>query len=342
MTTEILGAPPASSDQILLEPDVPSLPHTPNSGRSGDPETAPFAETFARRPTVPRRGLLPGTRVWATTAAAAALTGAGAMTLPLLASIDLTSDQAEPSSAVAVATPDGRATVTVSPAPSGKPDGPAAPGRERDSAPAPWAGGPFVPVAPGGRAPAPGGAVAEESPHTATNSPAGDQGQQQTRSPASGGSGGGAKSAQDAPANQTRDQPAGTTVPGVLLVGAASGRCIDVTDSQNGKGRSGTRLQIWTCSPQDNQKWSFQSDGTVRSLGMCMNVAGGSTQSGAAIQLATCNGGPGQQFYLAAAGDLVNRAADKCVDVLDKGTASGTKLQLWTCKGSSNQKWRTA
>ncbi|MDX3850177.1 ricin-type beta-trefoil lectin domain protein [Streptomyces sp. AK02-01A] len=323
---------------------MPSLSHTPNSGRSGDPEAAPFAETFARRPTVPRRGLLPGTRVWATTAAAAALTGAGVMTLPLLASIDLTSDPAEPSSAVAVASPDGRANTAVSPAPSGKPDGPAAPGRERDSAPAPWAGGPFVPVAPGGRAPAPGsGAVAGQSPDTAPASGATDQGQKQTLSPgstAAGGTAGSGKPARDAPVDQTRDQSLNVSAPGVPLVGAASGRCIDVTDSQNGVGRSGTRLQIWTCSPQDNQKWSFRSDGTVRSLGMCMNVAGGSTQSGAAIQLATCNGGPGQQFYLAAAGDLVNRAADKCVDVLDKGTASGTALQLWTCKGSSNQKWR--
>ena len=127
-----------------------------------------------------------------------------------------------------------------------------------------------------------------------------------------------------------------------MLVGWGSGRCIDVTDAQSGSAASGTRLQIWGCAGSSNQRWSFQSDGTVRSLGKCMTVAGNSTASGAAIQLATCNGGPGQQFYLAGAGDLVNRAADRCVDVLDKGTADGTKLQLWTCAGTSNQKWSKA
>ncbi|MDX3575154.1 ricin-type beta-trefoil lectin domain protein [Streptomyces sp. ID05-47C] len=129
-------------------------------------------------------------------------------------------------------------------------------------------------------------------------------------------------------------------VPGQLIIGQASDRCVDVTDSQDGKGRDGTPLQIYDCSGTANQKWVFNGDGTVRSLGMCMDVAWGSREDGAVIQLARCSGNPAQQFVMSAAGDLVNPQADKCVDVKDSGTGNESKLQLWTCSGTPNQKWR--
>ncbi|MFG3513621.1 ricin-type beta-trefoil lectin domain protein [Streptomyces bobili] len=129
-------------------------------------------------------------------------------------------------------------------------------------------------------------------------------------------------------------------VPGQLIIGQASDRCVDVTDSQDGKGRDGTPLQIRDCSGTANQKWVFNGDGTVRSLGMCMDVAWGSREDGAVIQLARCSGNPAQQFVMSTAGDLVNPQADKCVDVKDGGTGNESKLQLWTCSGTPNQKWR--
>ncbi|MEU9666124.1 ricin-type beta-trefoil lectin domain protein [Streptomyces bobili] len=129
-------------------------------------------------------------------------------------------------------------------------------------------------------------------------------------------------------------------VPGQLIIGQASDRCVDVTDSQDGEGRDGTPLQIYDCSGTANQKWVFNGDGTVRSLGMCMDVAWGSREDGAVIQLARCSGNPAQQFVMSTAGDLVNPQADKCVDVKDNGTGNESKLQLWTCSGTPNQKWR--
>ncbi|MBK3631280.1 RICIN domain-containing protein, partial [Streptomyces sp. MBT49] len=89
-----------------------------------------------------------------------------------------------------------------------------------------------------------------------------------------------------------------------------------------------------------NQKWVFKSDGTVRSLGLCMDVAWGSKEDGAVIQVANCSGNPAQQWVLSQYGDLVNPQADKCIDAKDNGTGNGTKLQLWTCSGTSGQKWR--
>lgn len=78
----------------------------------------------------------------------------------------------------------------------------------------------------------------------------------------------------------------------------------------------------------------------MRSLGLCMDVAWGSRDDGAVIQVARCSGNPAQQFVLSTAGDLVNPQADKCVDVKDNGTGNGARLQLWTCAGTPNQKWR--
>ena len=107
------------------------------------------------------------------------------------------------------------------------------------------------------------------------------------------------------------------------------------------KGADGSPLQIWDCNGRNWQKWDFRPDGTIRSMGLCMDVAWGSAQNGAAIQLAVCSGNPAQQFRLNSSNDLVNPQANKCVDVKDQKTGNGTRLQLWDCNGQDNQKWST-
>ncbi|WP_329295647.1 RICIN domain-containing protein [Streptomyces sp. NBC_01455] len=120
----------------------------------------------------------------------------------------------------------------------------------------------------------------------------------------------------------------------------ASGRCIDVVD---GKAVQGARLMISSCSPvAASQRWVFASDGSMRGLGMCVQLADGSTADGTDVELARCNGGAVQRFTLNSHHDLVSGFADKCADVRDNGTANGTRLQLWSCAGTDNQKWSTA
>ncbi|MFD8820344.1 hydrogenase expression protein, partial [Streptomyces sp. NPDC059627] len=60
----------------------------PSADRPGT-TTGRFGDTFARRPAVPRRGLVPGVRVWATVGAAAGLTVVAALAVPLLSRVDL-------------------------------------------------------------------------------------------------------------------------------------------------------------------------------------------------------------------------------------------------------------
>ncbi|MEU1401262.1 RICIN domain-containing protein, partial [Streptomyces sp. NPDC005728] len=167
--------------------------------------------------------------------------------------------------------------------------------------------------------------------------PAGTSGGSGGGSDPSGSGGDGGTSTGTKPDPKPRQPPQAV---GQLIIGQASNRCIDVPDAQNGKGKDGTQLQLRDCAGTANQKWDFRGDGTLRSVGMCMDVAWGSKDDGAHIQLARCSGNPAQQFVLSQAGDLVNPQANKCVDAMDNGTGNGTKLQLWTCSGTPNQKWR--
>ncbi|GAA3692856.1 ricin-type beta-trefoil lectin domain protein [Nonomuraea antimicrobica] len=71
--------------------------------------------------------------------------------------------------------------------------------------------------------------------------------------------------------------------------------------------------------------------------GKCVDVAGGSSADGAAVQLYACNGTAAQQWTRPGDGTL--RALGKCLDVVGNGTADGSMLQLWSCTGGANQQW---
>ncbi|MCZ4124707.1 RICIN domain-containing protein [Streptomyces sp. H39-S7] len=284
------------------------MPSLPSKQSAEHPESSEprFSDTFARRPTVPRRGLLPGRRVWATTLAVAAVVGISVLTVPLISHIDLTMETAAADRPV-VAEP-SRAT----PAPTTSAASPRETSGVTQSRPqAPVQPPAAVPNGPGAVAPAPPAAQPQSRPRTGPAAPA------PTKAPA--------------------PKPKPTVAPGSTVVGTGSGRCITVP---GGKGTDGLGLQIGTCTGANSQRWEFQSDGTVRSMGYCMDVAWGSSNDGAVIQLARCSGNPAQRFIMSGAGDLVNPQANKCVDVKNNATASGTGLQLWTCSGTPNQKWR--
>ncbi|MCX4460796.1 ricin-type beta-trefoil lectin domain protein (plasmid) [Streptomyces sp. NBC_01340] len=148
------------------------------------------------------------------------------------------------------------------------------------------------------------------------------------------------KSGSKGATSQTRSTPATTSthveVAGDMIVGYGSSRCVGVSAHA---GTDGSPLTLQGCADEAWQKWVFASDGSVRSMGMCLDIAYASTDNGATIQLARCNGGWAQKFTLNSSHDLVNTQIGKCVDAKDMGTAAGTRLQLWECGGTSNQKW---
>ncbi|MER6006955.1 ricin-type beta-trefoil lectin domain protein [Nonomuraea angiospora] len=93
-----------------------------------------------------------------------------------------------------------------------------------------------------------------------------------------------------------------------------------------------TATFTWSGTPGGNPAGAITGLG-----GKCVDVAGGSSADGAAVQLYTCNGTAAQQWTRPGDGTL--RALGKCLDVVDRGTADGSKLQLWSCSGGANQQW---
>nr|WSX75680.1 ricin-type beta-trefoil lectin domain protein [Streptomyces sp. NBC_00899] len=240
----------------------------------------------------------------------------------------------------------------------GKGDAPGPRTQHIDAAAAPTAGSDGLPLpSPSSSAAAPhkGGApevtphVTRGHPHQGSPSQPGSSPSSRVARPASGQStalsGGkapagtasgatGSKAPTTAPVHAPATAP--TAVPGDTIVSYASSLCVGVSAR---KGADGSPLALQGCAGKAWQKWVFASDGSVRSMGLCMDIANASTDDGATIQLARCNGGWAQQFNLNSSLDLANTRLGMCVDAKDMGTAAGTPLQLWECEGTSNQKW---
>ena len=109
--------------------------------------------------------------------------------------------------------------------------------------------------------------------------------------------------------------------------------CLDVPDGAT----TTADVQLWACQGAGNQSFAFASDGTLRSLGKCLQIRG--TGNGARLRMTTCTGASAQLFTYNGSYDLVSLKADKCVDVPDGSSANGITAQIWECTGGENQKW---
>src|SRR5581483_8709590 len=75
--------------------------------------------------------------------------------------------------------------------------------------------------------------------------------------------------------------------------------------------------------------------------GECLDVTGGSTLSGAAIQQWGCNNQSNQRWTLKSLGNnqynVVSVASGKCLDVFQASTAAGGIIDQWSCNGHTSQ-----
>ena len=302
------------------------------SGRPEKSGSSRFADTFARRPGVPRITRLPDRRAWSTTAVVAALVAGIAIGTSVI-----TRGGSDPTytADVAFTTPD-RPTVTLTPT-SGptsvptqtmtvKPDSivktVVMPGVTATVPPSTVTGPPPLVAKP---PPATTTARATTTTRTTTTATVAPNPPAKTSDPRVATSNG-----------PQQPQPAAGPAP-LSLQNYGSNRCIDVQNATDGVGRDGAPLQLWDCATRANQEWAFQPDGTVRSLGLCMDLAWASTADGTQVQLVNCNGGWAQKFALNNNHDLVNPTANKCVTA--DAAANGGRLTLRSCSGASNQKW---
>ncbi|WP_426513238.1 ricin-type beta-trefoil lectin domain protein [Dactylosporangium sp. McL0621] len=124
---------------------------------------------------------------------------------------------------------------------------------------------------------------------------------------------------------------------GNTIVGSQSGRCVDVTNSTT---TNGTQVQLYDCTGNANQRWTYTSNKQLLVYGnKCLDASGRSTADGTAAIIWDCNGQPNQQWNVNSDGTITGVQSGKCLDGYGAGTANGTKLVIWTCNGGANQRW---
>ena len=126
-------------------------------------------------------------------------------------------------------------------------------------------------------------------------------------------------------------RPTVATVVGLEGVGAT--RCLNSAAATDG-----TRPLIEDCTGSVGQQWSLLPDGTITDQGKCLEVVGNNV-SGAAVDIATCNGAADQKWLVKANGSIANAQSAFCLDVTGGATANNSAVEVWTCTGGSNQKW---
>jgi endo-1,4-beta-xylanase len=133
----------------------------------------------------------------------------------------------------------------------------------------------------------------------------------------------------------TSPSPSPTVSPGGAkrIVGAQSGRCIDVPNASH---NNGTRVQLYDCNGQTNQAWTLTSSRQLTVYGtMCLDAAG--SGNGSAVQIYSCSGQANQQWNVNANGTITGVQSGRCLDVW--GTGNGQPVQIYDCNGQANQRF---
>jgi endo-1,4-beta-xylanase len=127
----------------------------------------------------------------------------------------------------------------------------------------------------------------------------------------------------------TSPPPAGAS----RIVGAQSGRCVDVPNASR---TNGTRVQLYDCHSQSNQQWTYTSSRQLTVYGnMCLDAAG--SGNSAAVQIYSCNGQANQQWNVNSNGTITGVQSGRCLDVWS--TSNGAQVQLYDCHGQTNQQF---
>ncbi|HEV2374591.1 MAG TPA: arabinofuranosidase catalytic domain-containing protein [Streptosporangiaceae bacterium] len=122
------------------------------------------------------------------------------------------------------------------------------------------------------------------------------------------------------------------------IIGGPGGTCTDVIGDDTGV--TGTTLDLWSCqSYAEDQHWSHFPDGTLRTIGYCMDVTGNAASAGTPVEIANCDGTGGEVWAQQANGSLMNPQSGMCLDAAGGSTSNGTALQIEPCNGSAEQQF---
>jgi hypothetical protein len=119
------------------------------------------------------------------------------------------------------------------------------------------------------------------------------------------------------------------TMPAGPILSGIPGMCAD--DYAAGTA-NGNKIDSYACNGSATQAWTVEPDGTIRVLGKCLDVRGGSSAAGTPLQLWSCLHGDGaQQWQVNTNGlnsQLVNPESNLGVGVPGDSTRNGTRLDI--------------
>ena len=121
--------------------------------------------------------------------------------------------------------------------------------------------------------------------------------------------------------------------------GQNAGVAAECMDDTHNSTRPGNPVELVTCSNNNEQNWTMNSDGTIEINGLCLGTRQGAGASGTPVVIATCSGGTSQKWQQATGNTVINQASGLCLTDPGSSTTSGTQLQIATCDGSSGQSW---
>lgn len=126
------------------------------------------------------------------------------------------------------------------------------------------------------------------------------------------------------------------TATGAITGPDTAGKCLDVNTNVS---KNLNAVQLYTCGTATGQRWSRETDGTIRAYDKCMEISGNATGNFSKVQLYDCNGLGGQQWVARADKSLYNPQSGRCLDDPQANTGNGTQLQIYDCNGQFTQRW---
>lgn len=101
-------------------------------------------------------------------------------------------------------------------------------------------------------------------------------------------------------------------------------------------------VELAGCADVDRQQWTHAEDGTLRTLGMCLETPWGETAAGTGVRIGAC-GSPGtmmhQRWTAGERGQLVNAVSGRCLNTTG---VAGTQLTIADCAGDPSMRWQAA
>jgi hypothetical protein len=125
---------------------------------------------------------------------------------------------------------------------------------------------------------------------------------------------------------------------GEINMAGGTSECVDVYGNDTGGNLA--KVDVWNCVPYaQDMHWTHNADGSLETLGRCLDIDGNGTAVGTLVELYDCNGVGGQKWIQQANGSLLNPQSGLCLDDPNGDLANGTQLRIWTCNGTPAQEF---